>query len=261
MFAFWGGIDIKVPDDWTVVTARDAADGRRRGQDARAAAGAAPTSGWSSAASWSWAAWSVKNSSGRATGRTDPACIPSWRGPGASAAYIAIWLPLGVLLAALLALQGVFGWTRRGAGRGPAVGRVRLPVPVGVVRDGRVAGRSRRRRCASAMTAVVVVVPVERGVAAARARLARRDWVVRARWADVPSVVPRRRRRRSSVSASCCTCSRWRSAISRPRSPCRATPSGADSSCRCSRAKPSCARCARRSIRTSSSTACSRSAR
>jgi hypothetical protein len=31
--------------------------------------------------------------------------------PGRLAAYIAIWLPLGVLLAALLALQGVFGWT------------------------------------------------------------------------------------------------------------------------------------------------------
>src|SRR4051812_29289278 len=30
--------------------------------------------------------------------------------PGRLAAYIAIWLPLGVLLAALLALQGVFGW-------------------------------------------------------------------------------------------------------------------------------------------------------
>lgn len=31
--------------------------------------------------------------------------------PGRLAAYIAIWLPLGVLLAALLALQGVLGWT------------------------------------------------------------------------------------------------------------------------------------------------------
>ena len=31
--------------------------------------------------------------------------------PGRLVAYIAIWLPLGVLLAALLALQGVFGWT------------------------------------------------------------------------------------------------------------------------------------------------------
>ncbi len=30
--------------------------------------------------------------------------------PGRLAAYIAIWLPLGALLAALLALQGVFGW-------------------------------------------------------------------------------------------------------------------------------------------------------
>src|SRR5258708_40115925 len=30
--------------------------------------------------------------------------------PGRLGAYIAIWLPLGVLLAALLALQGVFGW-------------------------------------------------------------------------------------------------------------------------------------------------------
>jgi len=30
--------------------------------------------------------------------------------PGRLAAYIAIWLPLGVLLAALLALQGVLGW-------------------------------------------------------------------------------------------------------------------------------------------------------
>jgi hypothetical protein len=32
--------------------------------------------------------------------------------PGRLAAYIAIWLPLGVLLAALLALQGVFPWTQ-----------------------------------------------------------------------------------------------------------------------------------------------------
>jgi two-component system, LytTR family, sensor histidine kinase AlgZ len=32
--------------------------------------------------------------------------------PGRLAAYIAIWLPLGVLLAALLALQGVLGWTQ-----------------------------------------------------------------------------------------------------------------------------------------------------
>jgi len=32
--------------------------------------------------------------------------------PGRLAAYIAIWVPLGILLAALLALQGVFGWTR-----------------------------------------------------------------------------------------------------------------------------------------------------
>ena len=31
--------------------------------------------------------------------------------PGRLAAYIAIWLPLGVLLAALLALQGVLTWT------------------------------------------------------------------------------------------------------------------------------------------------------
>jgi two-component system sensor histidine kinase AlgZ len=30
--------------------------------------------------------------------------------PGRLAAYVAIWLPLGVLLAALLALQGVLGW-------------------------------------------------------------------------------------------------------------------------------------------------------
>ena len=30
--------------------------------------------------------------------------------PGYLAAYIAIWIPLGVLLAGLLALQGVFGW-------------------------------------------------------------------------------------------------------------------------------------------------------
>ena len=30
--------------------------------------------------------------------------------PGRLGAYIAIWLPLGVLLAALLALQGVLGW-------------------------------------------------------------------------------------------------------------------------------------------------------
>ena len=30
--------------------------------------------------------------------------------PGRLAAYIAIWLPLGVLLAALLALQGVLPW-------------------------------------------------------------------------------------------------------------------------------------------------------
>ena len=32
--------------------------------------------------------------------------------PGRLVAYIAIWLPLGVLLAALLALQGVFAWTQ-----------------------------------------------------------------------------------------------------------------------------------------------------
>jgi two-component system sensor histidine kinase AlgZ len=31
--------------------------------------------------------------------------------PGRVLAYMAIWLPLGVLLAALLAFQGVFGWT------------------------------------------------------------------------------------------------------------------------------------------------------
>jgi hypothetical protein len=31
--------------------------------------------------------------------------------PGRLAAYIAIWVPLGMLLAALLALQGVLGWT------------------------------------------------------------------------------------------------------------------------------------------------------
>jgi hypothetical protein len=30
--------------------------------------------------------------------------------PGRVVAYMAVWLPLGVLLAALLALQGVFGW-------------------------------------------------------------------------------------------------------------------------------------------------------
>jgi hypothetical protein len=30
--------------------------------------------------------------------------------PGYLAGYIAIWIPLGVLLAGLLALQGVFGW-------------------------------------------------------------------------------------------------------------------------------------------------------
>ena len=37
---------------------------------------------------------------------------PILASPGRLAAYIAIWLPLGILLAALLALQGVFGWTR-----------------------------------------------------------------------------------------------------------------------------------------------------
>src|SRR6187431_312345 len=31
--------------------------------------------------------------------------------PGRLAAYSAIWLPLGVLLAGLLALQGVFSWS------------------------------------------------------------------------------------------------------------------------------------------------------
>src|SRR6188474_3418136 len=31
--------------------------------------------------------------------------------PGRLAAYIAIWLPLGALLAGLLALQSVFSWT------------------------------------------------------------------------------------------------------------------------------------------------------
>src|SRR5262245_47965087 len=31
--------------------------------------------------------------------------------PGRLGAYLAIWLPLGLLLAALLAVQGVFGWT------------------------------------------------------------------------------------------------------------------------------------------------------
>ena len=36
---------------------------------------------------------------------------PILAGPGRLAAYIAIWIPLGGLLAALLALQGVFGWT------------------------------------------------------------------------------------------------------------------------------------------------------
>ena len=41
----------------------------------------------------------------------------------------------------------------------------------------------------------------------------------------------------------------------------RATPSGGGSSCRSWRARRNCARCARRSIRTFSSTACSRSAR
>ena len=35
--------------------------------------------------------------------------------PGRLAVYIAIWVPLGILLAALLALQGVFGWTQAGA--------------------------------------------------------------------------------------------------------------------------------------------------
>ncbi|HYT66907.1 MAG TPA: histidine kinase [Vicinamibacterales bacterium] len=35
--------------------------------------------------------------------------------PARLAAYIAIWVPLGALLAALLALQGVFSWTHAGA--------------------------------------------------------------------------------------------------------------------------------------------------
>ena len=35
--------------------------------------------------------------------------------PGLLAAYLAIWLPLGVLLAGLLAVQGVFTWLVAGA--------------------------------------------------------------------------------------------------------------------------------------------------
>ena len=170
--------------------------------------------------------------------------------PGRLVAYIAIWLPLGVLLAALLALQGVFGWTDALPRRRSAVDRVWLPVSVGLVRDRRIAGRSRRARCASRVTAV------------AASFLSSAVWLLIARgWLGLIAsfaALGRRRRRRSGGGADAV---RVRlPAVSAgdggqlPRGGvqrCRATPSGAASSCRCWRAKRSCARCARRSIRTS----------
>ena len=60
VFAFWGGIDIKVPEDWTVVTRAMPLMG---GVDdkTRAPQGAARQAAGRSAASWSWAASSIKN--------------------------------------------------------------------------------------------------------------------------------------------------------------------------------------------------------
>ena len=147
--------------------------------------------------------------------------------PGRLAAYIAIWLPLGVLLAALLALQGVLGW----------VDALLVAVPLSVAygflclsawyvtggspveRVGRGCASASPRSSSSFLSSAVWLLH--------RARLDRADRVVRR--------VERRARQSfraggadaSSASASCSTCWRWRSATWPRRSRCRATPSGA----------------------------------
>ena len=176
VFAFWGGIEIKVPEDWTVISARDAADGRHRGQDAPAAAtrpdkrlvirGIAMMGG--------------------IVDQEHDATDPHASDPGARRAARASTSRSGCRSAccsrALLALQGVLGWTRRRSlVARAAVGRLRLPLPVGVVRR---AGGSPVDRvgplrvvataCAAAFLSSAVWLLLARGwIGVARARSAR----------------------------------------------------------------------------------------
>ena len=141
---------------------------------------------------------------------TGTRCIRSWRGRHVSRRYIAIWVPLGVLLAALLALQGVLGWTARAASW-----RCRCRSPYGFL-------------CLSAWY-VTGGSPLDRVGAAARRRHRGRSrrscssavWLLIARgWMGADRVVRRVARCAAALPSggadalrlrrSCSTCSRWR---------------------------------------------------
>ncbi len=199
VFAIWGGIEIRVPEDWTVDRPRDAAAGRRRGQDAAAAERERRT-----------ASCPRHRGHGRRRDQELNACIPILaRGRPARA------VPRG---------SGCWSaccWRAARAGAGSewrtallVALPLRSPTRSSASRRGtcRAACRCRDRRSrAAARDRPDRLVAVERRLAARRARLAR--GARPGGGAGLDARFAARSRRCSSASACCCICCRSRSAI------------------------------------------------
>ena len=144
---------------------------------------------------------------------------------GRLALYLAIWLLVGGLLAALLAVQGGARLAAGGRRRAAAGVRLRLPLPVGVVRRRAACRSTAPARCASPSPALAAAV-----LSSAVWLLIARGWlrlIASPRPGADAGARSRGVDRCCSDSASCSICCRWRSATCSAASRRRARPSGA----------------------------------